>query len=463
MKRRLCRISAFVALVLTAFPPLPAFAIDEPERLWLVGERAFADGLYPVARRALERFVSSYPRDQRAGDGLLMLGKARLTLGDLPGALDAFQRAGSTTPRPGRGLETRFWEAETLFRLKRFIDARAAYDEVLRSDASAVFAPDALYGFGWSELELRRPEPAIRAFRDFLQTWSDHPLAPSATFYIGRALVELKRYAEALPILADFPKRYPGHKLIDDARYLHAAARLESGDVKGGRAEMRAFVDAHPGHPLAAEGRKALRQTVAKTTPTQMQEEYAALMSQVPATPEALVEALALAQRGGRPSDQDAAWRKLRANFPRHPLTHRTAFELANAAFERKQWKDAVSYAEIAIGGDDDGMRAESWLLTGESELKLKRFAAAAKAFEEVGTVDTADAAVRYRALAGLGLAREEQKELRAALKAYETVATKSPDGALRQWAKQRADIVKAQLAKPATPATPAPKPKGKS
>ena len=41
----------------------------------------------------------------------------------------------------------------------------------------------------------------------------------------------------------------------------------------------------------------------------------------------------------------------------------------------------------------------------GESELKLNRFKDAAKSFEAVGAVKNVEAADRYRALAGLGLA----------------------------------------------------------
>lgn len=462
MQRRLCRLSAFVALVLTLLSFLPAFAIDEPERLWLVGERAFADGLYPVARRALERFVERSPMDERAPRALLMLGKSLLTLGELDAALDAFRRSGTGAPRPGVGLETKFWEAETLFRLKRYAEASAAYDDVLRNDASAPFAPDALYGFGWTQLELKRPEPAVTAFRDFLQTWREHTLAPSATYHLARALIELKRYAEALPVLADLPQKHPGHPLADDAEYLHALARLQSGDTRGGLAAMRAFVDAHPNHPAAGEGRKLLRDTLARTADkTQLQDVYASLMSQSPPTAEALAEALTIARRLGRPRDEDAAWRKLRSDFPDHPLTHRTAFELATAAFKKKEWKEAASYAETASRSPDDAARAEAWLLAGESDLKLRKFPAAVKAFEEVGGIANAEPGVRYRALAGLGLAREEQKEWRAALTAYEAVAAKSPDSALRQWARERAGAVKAQLAKP--PAPPATKPKGKS
>ena len=463
MRRRFLLVAAFVALVLTVPPTSPALAIDEPERLWLVGERAFADGLYPVARRALEQFVERYGTDPRAPQAYLLLGKARLTLNELEPALEAFQRAARGTPRPGEGLETRFWEAEALFRLKRYAEARVAYDDVFRSDAGAPFAPDALYGFGWTELELNRPESAVAVFREFLKTWGDHPLAPSASFHMARALIELKRYPDAIAALAEFRKKYANHSRAPDAQYLLGWARLQSGDVKNGLDDLRTFADAHPSHPQAAAARTLMRNALAKTgSKADLQAFYASLMSQSPATPEGLAEAMSIAKKLGRPKDEDAAWKKLRTEFPKHPETVKVvkaSFDAATAAFKKSQWKEAVTYAVPATDSPDDAIRAEAWLLTGESELKLKRHAAAAKAFEEVGTIQGADGAVRYRALAGLGLAREELKDWRAAADAYDQVATKSTDSALKQWARDRAAIVKARLKQPAPAAKPAAKP----
>ena len=59
-------------------------------------------------------------------------------------ALEAFKRAESLTPPPGRPNEPRFWEAEAFFRLKRFTDARAAYDAVFRADAAGPLLVDVI-------------------------------------------------------------------------------------------------------------------------------------------------------------------------------------------------------------------------------------------------------------------------------------------------------------------------------
>src|SRR5437879_4568110 len=168
MKRRAPCVSAGFALLLLASLVSPAAAIEEADRLWLVGERAFADGLYPASRRALERFVAQYPKDARLPEAVLLLGKARLQAGDTQAALEAFKRAEALTPPPGRPQESQFWEAEALFRLKRFADARAAYDAVMRADAAGPLAPDALYGRSWSDPELKPPEAAVAGFREMV-------------------------------------------------------------------------------------------------------------------------------------------------------------------------------------------------------------------------------------------------------------------------------------------------------
>jgi len=449
MKRRALLITALAALILAAVPAPPVLALDEADRLWMVGERASADGLLPVARRALERLIAEFPSDRRVPEALLLVGRARLAAGDAADALEAFQRAARSDPKPGRPLELTFWEAEALFRLRRFAEARTAYDTVVKTDAASPFAPDALYGYAWSESELGRPEAAVEAFKQFAQTWPDHAQAPSAQFQLARTLVELKRVQEAVPFL-DAVAKHSDHKLAPDARYLLGWARLETGDGRAGLADLRAFVNANPSHPQAPAARKLIQQAVVRYGDTSdLQEAYRSLMTRTPATPEGLHDASAIAARLGRPRDQEAAWRRLVREFPDHALGRRAALELASSAYKKKDWKETLSHARVASRSEDESVRAEAWLLAGEAELKLRNFASAEKAFQEASGIGGADAALRYRAMAGLGLAHEEQREWKAALSAYESVAESSPDATLRDWAKERAEAVKKRAAPP--------------
>ena len=463
MKHRAWLASASVLLVLTVLA-VPAAALEEPDRLYLVGERAVGDGLHGLAARVLERFISGYPNDARVATATLLLGRAWLGAGLHERALEVFRKAQKMSPPPGRPLEARLWEGEALFRLKRYAEARAVFDEVARSEAAAPLAPDALYGLAWTELESRRLEAAAKHFRELLAATPEHALAPPATLYLARTLVDLKRYGDATMLLVDFPTKYPSHALRPDAQYLLGLARLRGGDAKTGVGDLRAFLEANPKHELAPSARRLVGDALARVGDRDdLQATYQARINEAPATPEGLYEAATIAGRLGRTRDQEAAWRRLRKEFSDHALAQRAALDLANVAFKRKEWKDAATLARAAAPSGDDSVRAEAWLLAGEAELKLKRYAEAVKAFDGVRDVEGVEASVRYRALAGLGLAHEELQQWRPALTAYEAVAGKSPDAGLREWAQERVKTVKARLVKsPAKPAD-AGKPKGKT
>lgn len=450
MRRRAHLVTAFTTFLLAASPAPIALAIDEADRLWMVGEHATADGLTALARRTLERFVAEHPRDPRVPQALLLLGRARLAAGEAEGALQALRQAQAADPKPGRPLELKFWEAEALFRLKRYAEASAAYDEIVRTDAASPFAPDALYGYAWCELELKRPESAAQALAQFLTAWPDHEHAPSAAYQQARALVALGRHDEAVAALVAFQNKYAGHKLGPDALYLRGFARVASGDTKAGLTDLRAFLEANPTHPEAAAARRLMAETVVRHGGERddLQEAYRVLMAQSPATPESLYDAAEIAGKLNRPRDQEAAWKKLRASFPNHPLSRRVALELASAAFKRKDWKETVAQGQAAARSEDDAVRGEALLMVGEAELKLRRFANAEKAFEGAASVDMADENLHYRALAGLGLAREEQRDYRGAMSVYDSVAARSPDPTLREWAKERFNAVKARLSR---------------
>lgn len=468
MKRRvLDRAPLVLLLSLLALEVPPAFALDEPDRLWLVGERAFADGLYPLARTLLERFVADFPADARAPEATFILGKTRLALGEPEAALLLLRRVQTVQtaePPPSWRVDARFWEGEALFRLKNYAEARAAYDDLLRTNAASPLAADALYGMAFADVELGQRTRGADEFGEFLKTWPQHPLVPSATYNQARVLIDLKRSPEAVALLSNFETRFPNHKLAPDAAYLLGVARVQTGDTKAGIADLRAFVSANPSHPQTGAAQKVIKETLGRPgSKEELAASYKTLMADRSPTPEGYAEAANAARLLGRSADQEAAWRKLRATFPEHPLGRQAALELANRAFARNEWKEAATLAQAASA--DQALRPEALLLAGESELKLKRYAAALKAFGSVTATDAVEPKVRYRAVAGSGIAYEAQEQWRPALTAYEAVADRSPDPTLRSWARARAAEVRSHIDKPGDKPTdkPAPKPAPKS
>src|SRR5262245_6737359 len=242
----------------------PAAALDDADRLWLVGRNAVADGLYPLARSVLGRFIADHPADPRVPEATFLLGKTRLALGDAEGALSLLRQVQTTSPPPPWRLEARFWEGEALFRLKRYADARAAYDDLLRADAASPLGADALYGIAFADIELGQRARAADEFAEFLKAWPEHALASSVTYQRARVLVDLKRPEEAVALLEGYDKKFPDGKFKADAAYLLGVARVRAGDARSGVADLRAFVAAYPSHAQAPAARKLIGETLAR-------------------------------------------------------------------------------------------------------------------------------------------------------------------------------------------------------
>ena len=392
-------------------------------------------GSTPSPRRTLERFVVAVSRTIRAAaarHAAARPGPARAERAPA-GARGVPRAPRRSLTTPAELLEAKFWEAEALFRLKRFAEARAAYDEVVRTDAASPLAPDALYGFA---LERARAQAARarrhRASATSSRTWPEHALAPAATLQLARALVELKRVSEALPLLTALRRRSIPSSQAGARRAVPAG--LDQGQRPATRAAASPIC-ARSSPPIRTTSRRRPRggssaQTLGKYGDRDEQPTaYKTLMEQDPPTAEALYDAARdrqAADHGRRTRRRRGA--SCRAQFPDHALTRRLALDLADDRLQAKELEGRRrARPSRATQSDDDSVRAEAWLLVGESELKLKRFPQAAKAFEAVGAISDVEAGVRYRALAGLGLAREEQKEWKAALTAYEAVASTQP------------------------------------
>src|SRR5262249_40087047 len=144
-----------------------------------------------------------------------------------PAALEAFRQAAGTSPGPGKPGGGRVWEAETLFRVEKYSDARDTYNQVLTDNPASPFAADALYGRAWCNRELKRRDPAIADFKKLLADYPDYASAGSATYYLAVTLLDAKRPSDAVTLLEAFPSKYPGHAMIPSARYMLAQSMID--------------------------------------------------------------------------------------------------------------------------------------------------------------------------------------------------------------------------------------------
>src|SRR5262245_50859595 len=371
-------------------------AVPEADRLWTVGVQAFEDGLYDVTYRELGRFLqAAKPDDPRRGDAAVLRGKAAFALRRYSDALTEFRAAEGLPLKTFAAGEPVFWEAEVLFRLRRFDQARERYTQFLRASPDSPYATDALYGRGFSELELGLPEEAIATFGLLLRSNAQGELAASAAYAAARELVRAKRWDEALAILGPYASRFPQSSFLIEAQYLLGVAQLETGLLAEGVRTLEQFVVRQPAHELAPTARVLLGEAYAKSgRPREAIAHYQPLIRYAPThalVPQALYQIGELSGGLGLSRDAEAAWKTLRKNHPADPLAELAGLELANLYVKRRQL-DRAAEAAREVADARGAQRPEALLLLGETLLKAGKPADARAAYAAVMAEAAADA-----------------------------------------------------------------------
>jgi TolA-binding protein len=429
-------------LGLAALAGPAAAAVSEPDRLWTVGVQAFDDGLYDVTYRELGRFLQvAKPDDPRRGDAAVLRGKAAFALRRYAEALTEFRAAETLPLRTFAAGEPIFWEAEVLFRLRRFDQARERYTQFLRVNPASPYTADALYARGFSELELGLPEEAVATLGVLMR---DHPqgeLAGSAGYALARELVRAKRWDEALAILGPYASRYPQSPFLVETQYLLGVAQLETGRVAEGVRTLEQFVARQPGHELSPTARVLLAEAHVKAgRAPQAIDQYRALIRNAPAhalVPQALYQIGDLSAGLGLARDAEAAWKTLRRDHPTDPLAELAGLELAGLYAKRQQLDRAAETAR-EVADAKGAQRPEALLMLGESLRKAGKTADARTVYATVMAEVASDAPARFRALAGVGLVAESDKDPEGAKRAYGEISGKASDEDLIKWARAR-------------------------
>jgi TolA-binding protein len=153
--------------------------------------------------------------------------------------------------------------------------------------------------------------------------------------------------------------------------------------------------------------------------------------------PQALYQIGELSGTLGLPRDAETAWRTLRRDHPADPLAELAGLELASLYVKRRQL-DRAAEAAREVADARGAQRVEALLLLGESLLKGGKTAEARGAYTTAMAEIPADAPARFRALAGVGLVAESEKEPEAAQRADGEIADRAEDEELIKWARAR-------------------------
>jgi len=174
----------------------------------LLAESHYQLKQFPEAAAAYERFIKNYPASARRPEALLRAAKVCF-LTKQPeqslGAAEAFlkeNRPKLGTPNVSSELPVQlatalYYAGEDNYALKKPAEAKAAWDDLIKTWPDSQLVPDASEGLGWIHFDAKEYDQALARFK-LTAAVPNHPRAASAKLMEGRCLAALKKTDEAL-------------------------------------------------------------------------------------------------------------------------------------------------------------------------------------------------------------------------------------------------------------------------
>ncbi len=166
------------------------------------------------------------------GQALLELGKTRIELKQLPGALDALTEASNAKTSPDIIAEARALAADLAYQQKQYERAAEFYKLILtHHQATQWFAP-ANIGLLRALYAIAQDDQLIKQFEAAKGTLTAEQM-PEAMYLLAASQARLKQYAPSQATLTEFYKKYGSqHALAPQVAYLYAVCFYHT-DVEG--------------------------------------------------------------------------------------------------------------------------------------------------------------------------------------------------------------------------------------
>jgi len=239
----------------------------------------------------------------------------------------------------------------------------------------------------------QRWKDASAAMRSFLKAHKTDRRVPFVRFYLGISLENTEKYKEARAVLRGFVKDYPKNKLRTDALFRVAECSYFLNELKTAETEFQAFLKADAKHAFAEFALPYLGDVQFRL--------------KKPKQAAANFELALKRYKDGRMADD-------------------ARFGLAHCYADLKRPDDALKlYRELAAKSGSS-FAPDAQLEAGSLLFKRKRFAEAAKAYDEFDTRFPKNEK-RFRARLNSGFAYFRESEFRKAIQRFQSAAESKP------------------------------------
>jgi TolA-binding protein len=361
------------------------------EAMYVKGISHLGLNQFEEAESALIEAIKIKPDFAQADEALLNLSKAQRKLNRIDEAIATAERIVSEHPESRLRDRAHFRIAEYRYAQRDYAGAAESYSQVIGLGGARELVPYALYGRGWSEINLGKREAAEADFSQLLKDYGDHRLAAQARYARAMCYHQMGRWETALADLDSFLKE---ESLTDqeraDALYLRGLCQIGLKKPDAAATTLRSILNDHPRfnavdkvlYELAWVYRSLKRDSDALATFKRLADDY-------PASELAAEAFYHLAEEDYGEKRFDLALKHYEQALERvgenAELGEKVLYKVGWAQFQSKAYDLAIQAFDTQVGRyPDRGLRNDAAFMKAECLFKLAKYAQAWETFQSV-------------------------------------------------------------------------------
>jgi TolA-binding protein len=405
-------------------------SLRRPEASFLLADCAFKLGKYDEASLRFESFTKDYPNSSLRADAFFRLGESCFDSGQYEKATVRFKLVLDEYDKSPLAGEAAYWLGESYLRLNEFDLALKYYQVSFESYPANRLADYAVYSAGWASEKKGEYAGAIDYYSKLINARKASELRGTCIVRVGACRLALKQYQEtikglssAMPSLVDSSER-------GEAVYLIGEAYYNLGEYASAEKQYTSLRSNYPGHKLFRDATYSLGWTYLKQNQYQRAAETfeeIAHGSDELAHAAAFRHAIALKFAGNEAAAR-AALESILSPQQGGSYSDNAAYELGLMNYESKDYATArQNFSAVVDSFPDSDVRAEAYRMLGETEIALKNYDGAQKAFRAAASEKNAPADIVSEALFQEGWSLYKLKKYQEAIDRLEEFTKQFP------------------------------------
>lgn len=343
--------------------------------------------LYASAADSFGTLIKQYPKGKFLEEALYFQGEAYYAQGKRAEAEPVYQRLVNEFPTSKRRADALYALGVTQEELSKFAEAGATYDLYLKEFESTPLATEVKMRKGETILHAGDYPAAAKIFGEVAAV-QDFASADHAIFRQAYAVAKQDKFAEAGALYAKVVIDYPKSAYVNDAVMAAGRSLYKAEQFDVAATWLKRAIDAKSeAAPEAAHWlcRILIRQKKPAEAAQLAAAQIAAGGDSTYVVHLKLDQADALYEIPERRAEAMGLFAKLAADHPQHEVAPQALYNAAFAALEVKNHAEALKHAQAFLKAyPKDELLADVRYVEAESQLQLKNYDAAAKAYSEL-------------------------------------------------------------------------------